>query len=157
PQAFEKAGGGRNRALIWLDDDRRELIVVRVDERFGRREVVVRRDQHLAVDGVRDTRGIDHRRRGGFGRARHHAHEHVIVRAVEPALELHDLVALAIRARHAQGEERRLAAARRVAYLLRTRHGRDDLLGEPDGWLVHHEVGRAALHLTVHGLHDRWM
>jgi len=112
---------------------------MRVDERLGGGEVVVGRHQHLAVDGVRDAGGIRHRRGKRLGRARHHAHEHVVVGAVEAALELHDLVALAIGARHAEREERRLAAAGRVAHLLGARHGGDNLLGQANGRLVDDE------------------
>src|SRR5205823_5518132 len=106
-------------------------------------------------DGVGDAGGVRHRRRERLGRARYHAHEHVVVGAVEAALELHDLVALAIGARHAEREERRLAAAGRVAHLLGARHGGHDLLGKPDGRLVDHEVGGPALHLPLHRLHHR--
>src|SRR3989454_8970203 len=59
----------------------------------------------------------------------------------------------AVGTRHAEREERRLAAAGGVAHLLGARHGGHDLLGEPNGRLVDHEVRGAALHLPLHRLH----
>ena len=124
------------------------------DQRLGRRQVVVRRDQHLGLDRVRHAGRIHHRRRERLRGARHHAHQRVVVRAVESALELHDLLALAERTRDPEREERRLRAARGVAHLLGARDGLDDLLGELDRRLVQEEVRRAAGHLPLDRLDD---
>ena len=156
-QTLEKTGRGRDGALVGLDDHRRQFVVMRVDERLGGGQIVVGRDQHLTVDHVRNAGGVGHGRREGLRRPRHHAHEHVVVRAMEAALEFHDLVALAIGARHAQREERRLAAAGRVAHLLGARHGGHDFLGQSDRGLVHDEIRGAARHLPLHGVHHRGM
>jgi hypothetical protein len=57
-------------------------------------------------------------------------------------------------ARHAEREERRLRAARRVPHLLGARHRLHDLFGELDRGLVQQKVRRPARHLPLDGLDD---
>src|SRR3989338_5352893 len=73
------------------------------------------------------------------------------VGAVETALELQDLVALAEGPRHAQREERRLAARGGIAHLLGAGHGAADLLGQGHGGLGELEVRRAPAELRFDG------
>jgi hypothetical protein len=110
PQPGQEARRRDDRALVGLDEHRRQLIVMGGDQRLGGRQVVVGRDQHLALEGVRHAGRVGHGRRERLGRARHDAHQRVVVRAVKATLEFHDLLALAKRARHAQGKEGRLRA-----------------------------------------------
>ena len=77
--------------------------------------------------------------------------------AVEAALELQDLVALAKGAGHPEGEEGRLAARRGVAQLLGARHGAADLIGEGHRGLGELEVGRALPELRLDGGEDGGM
>src|SRR5436853_1266597 len=72
------------------------------------------------------------------------------------ALELHDLVALPVGARHAECEDRRLGPGRREAHLLGAPHRAAELVGQPQDGLVHEEVGGAALERVSHrGDHRR--
>jgi hypothetical protein len=146
---------GGIRPLERLHDHRGEITVVGGEDGLRLREVVEWRDQHVLLDGVRDARGVGRGRRIGLGRVRAHAHQGVVVGAVEPALELQDLLAAAEGARHAQGEERRLAARRREAHLLRARHRAADLLREGERRLAQLEVGRPLAELPLHRRDDR--
>jgi hypothetical protein len=116
---------------------------------LDRAEIVERRDQHFGPRaGMPDESGTG---AGSLGRARRRAHHGIVVGAVVAALELEDLVALAIRARDTQGEEGRLRARGGEAHLLGARHRLADLLGQLDDRLVDHEVRAAALDLGAHG------
>src|SRR5438445_7062873 len=77
--------------------------------------------------------------------------------AVEAALELHDLVAPAEGARHAEREERRLRPARRVPHLLGARDRPHHLLRQLDRGLVEQHVRRAAPYLALDRLDDGGM
>src|SRR5205823_8863070 len=124
-----------------LDDDRSQRVGVYRDERLDGGEVVVGGDQHLALEDVRDARRV---RRGGgerLGRLRRRAHQRIVVAAVVPALELHDLLALTVGARRSEREEGRLGSGRREAYLFGARHRPTELIGQRDDGLVHEEVG----------------
>src|SRR5262249_23367585 len=110
---------------------------------FRLRQVVEGGDEHLVADRVGNPRGMRGARSEGLGGARAHAHEGVVVGAVEPALELQDAVALAKGPRDAEREEGRLAPRGRVAELLRAGDGTADLLREGDGRLGELEVRRA--------------
>jgi hypothetical protein len=79
------------------------------------------------------------------------------VRAVEAALELHDLVAAAEGPGHAQREEGGLGAARHEPHLLGARHRPDDFLGQLDDGLVEEHERGAVPGLALHRLHDRGM
>ena len=125
---------------------------MRRQQRLGRREVVVGRDQHLALDRLRDARRVRHGRGEGLRRAGRRAHQRVVVAAVVAALELHDLVALAEGARGAEREERRLGARGGEADLLAAGHGAADLVGQAHDRLAHHVVGRAVRDLRADGL-----
>ena len=95
--ALEKARLRHDQPLERLHDHRGEIVVVRLDHRLGLGQVVERGDQHLALDRVRDAGRV---RGGGRERlrlARAHAHQGVVVHAVEAALELQDLVPAADR------------------------------------------------------------
>ena len=148
-EALEKARRGRDRPLVGLEKHRRELVVMGVDQRLGGPEVVVGRHEHLALERVRDAGRVGHGCRERLRRARGHAHEPIVVGAVEATLELQDLLALAEGARHAKREERRLAPARRVAHLLGAWHRPHDLFGQLDRGLVEEEVRGAARHLAL--------
>ena len=155
-QPLEEAGLGRDEALERLDDDGGQLVGVRGDDALDRAEIVERRDQHFGLERVRDARRVGHGSGEGLGRARRRAHHGIVVGAVVAALELEDLVALAIRARDAEREEGRLRAGGGEAHLLGARHRLADLLGQLDDGLVDHEVRAAALDLLAHrGDHRR--
>ena len=127
------------------------------EQRLHGRQIVVRRDQHLAFQHLRDARGVRHGRGKRFRRLRRLRHERVVVAAVVPALELHDLVAVAEGARRAQREERRLAPRRGEPHLVRARHRAADLVGKPDRRFVDEKIRRAVLELLGDGPDDRRM
>ena len=67
PQPSQEAGLGPDESLKRLNDDRGQLVGVGCDDALHRAEVVEWRDQHVGLDGVRDARGVRHRRGEGFG------------------------------------------------------------------------------------------
>ena len=60
-QPLRNCAVGHDDALIRLEDDGGEIVVIRGDQRFGRREVVVRSDQHRFFDRVRNAARVAHR------------------------------------------------------------------------------------------------
>ena len=54
-QALQEAGLGRDEPLERLDDDRGQLIGVGGDDALHRGQIVVRRDQHVGLDRMRDA------------------------------------------------------------------------------------------------------
>src|SRR5215472_10286751 len=96
-----------DQALEGLHDDGGQALVMGGENGLRLRQVVEGSDEYLVADRVGNARGVRGWSRKGLGRARAHAHERVVVGAVEPALELQDAVALAEGPRHAEGEEGR--------------------------------------------------
>jgi hypothetical protein len=95
-------------------------VAVLGEQRLRGGQVVVWRDEHLILDGVRDAAGVRHRRGKRLGRLRRLRHQRIVVAAVVTALELQDLVALAEGARRPQRKERGLRAGRGEPDLLAT-------------------------------------
>ena len=154
PQPFEKPGPWRDHPLERLDDHPGERIVVLLDDRGDRIQIVVGRDQHLVPDRLRDPGRV----RDGLGAVAappgREAHQGVVVHAVVAALELQDLRAPAERAHRPHREERGLGAAAREADLVRARDRLANRLGQQDAGLAVGEEGGAVLELPAHRLDD---
>src|SRR5215831_5956006 len=155
--AGEEGAVGHDQALEGLHDDGGQALVMRGHDGFRLRQVVEGSDEHLLADRMGNARGVRGGSGEGLGGAWAHAHERVVVGAVEPALELQDAVALAEGPRHAESEEGRLAPRGSVAELLRAGDGAADLLREGDRRLGELEVRRALSQLRLHRGHDRRM
>src|SRR5215468_829411 len=155
--AGKEGAVGHDQALEGLHDDGGQALVMRGENGLRLSQVVEGSDEYLVADRVGNARGVRDWSRKGLGRARAHAHERVVVGAVEPALELQDAVALAEGPRHAESEEGRLTPRGSVAELLRARDGAADLLREGDRRLGELEVRRAFPELRLHGGHDGGM
>ena len=125
-----------------------------LDDRGDRVQVVVRRHQHLAADGVRNARGIRDRLDAVAPPPGREAHQRIVVHAVIAALELEDLRAPARGAHRPHRVEGGFRAAAREAHLLRARHRLADRLGEQDSGGAVREEGGAALELLAHRLDD---
>ena len=149
-QPFEKPLRRGDDALHRLDDDPRDLVPVLIDEARHRVQVVVRGDQDLVAQGVRDPGRIGHRAREVAGPLRREAHQAPVAHAVVAALELQDLVAAPVAAGQAHRIRIRLRPGAHEADLLGAGHRLRDRLRELDGVAVVGEEGRAQLDLLPH-------
>ena len=119
-----------------LDDERGDLIGERFAEPLDRRHVVIGGEQRVGCRGARDARAGRHAERR---QARPGLHEKLIAVPVIAALELDDLLAPRVRARHAHGAHRRFGAGADEAHHLERRHHLPHELAE-----LHFELGRRA-------------
>ena len=90
PQSFEEPGPRSNHPLERLDDHPGERIVVLFDDRGDRIQIVVRRDQHLILDGLGNPGRVRDRLGAVAAPPGREAHEGIVVHAVIAALELED-------------------------------------------------------------------
>ena len=106
------------------------------NERHGGISIVERSDQYFLLDMLRDTSRIRHRLREVTASLRRHAHQRIIIHAMEATLELEDLVLLAEGPGRPHCIERGLGATRDKPHLFGTGDSIDDILCEQNSVLI---------------------
>ena len=150
PKPFEESGPGPNHPLECLDDDAGERIVVFLDDRGDRVQIVVRRDQHFSPDGVRNAGRVRNRLDAVAAPPGRQTHQRIVVHAVIAALELQDFRPSAECAHRPHRVERRLRAAAREAHLLGAWHRFANRFGQQDSGAAVGEEGGAPFELLAH-------